>query len=195
MKPIKNPPTDILTNAERKKQADIFMHEMGLTETLKKYGEPHIVGSYAMDTMAWNDLDIYITNKNMSLEKLHELSQHTIAAYKPFWYEAKQEQHDKSIYFHGFETTVMGSLWNFDLWFFGEKEIQKAKNFYSEVNKKATPAQKETIIALKQTLIERSQYNYSPYTSMDVYTAVLDHDVNTIISFTRSYCTPINFNA
>jgi len=176
-----------MNNTERKKQADEFLYKFGLLNKLKEYGEPHIVGSYCMDMMAWNDLDIYILNENMSLELFHELSQYIISTYKPFWYLAKQEADDngKTVWFHGFETTITGEVWNFDLWFLGEEEILKAKNYYTGINEKTSknPALKETIMSIKQELIKRNQYEYGQYTSIDVYKAVLEHGVKTIDEF------------
>ena len=46
----------------RKERADYFLYDCGLLEELKKYGNPHIIGSYRMDLMACNDLDIDIEN-------------------------------------------------------------------------------------------------------------------------------------
>jgi len=176
-----------MDNTERKKQADEFLYKLGLLNKLKEYGEPHIVGSYCMDMMAWNDLDIYILNKNMSLEKLHELSQYIISTYKPFWYLAKQEtgEDKKIVWFHGFETTITGELWNFDFWFFDEDEILKAKNYYIGINEKTSknPALKKAITSIKQELIKRGQYEHGQYTSIDVYNAVLEHGVKTIDEF------------
>ena len=52
----------------RKEQADFILYKCGLLDELKKYGCPHIIGSYRMDMMAWNDLDIDVENSGMSLE-------------------------------------------------------------------------------------------------------------------------------
>ena len=49
----------------RKEQADCILYKYNLLNELKKYGTPHIIGSYRMDMMAWNDLDIDIENDNM----------------------------------------------------------------------------------------------------------------------------------
>ena len=54
-----------------KEQAKCILYDCGLLDELSKYGTPHIVGSYRMDMMAWNDLDIDIENENMSLGKLY----------------------------------------------------------------------------------------------------------------------------
>lgn len=50
-------------------------------------GKAHIIGSYRMDMMAWNDLDIDIENDAMSLDKIYELSTFIINTFHPVWYE------------------------------------------------------------------------------------------------------------
>ncbi len=44
----------------QKEQADYILYQCGLLKELKKYGCPHIIGSYRMDMMAWNELDINV---------------------------------------------------------------------------------------------------------------------------------------
>lgn len=39
-----------------KNKADKLLYDFGLLNELNRYGTPYIVGSYAMDLMAWNDL-------------------------------------------------------------------------------------------------------------------------------------------
>ena len=176
-----------MNNMARKKQADEFLYKFGLLDKLKEYGEPHIIGSYCMDTMAWNDLDIFISNEAMSLERLYKLSDYILGIFKPFWYEAKQvtDENETPVWFHGFETTITGELWNFDLWFRGKGDISEAKRLIADINEKTNedPALKESIISIKKALIDMGQYNYEPYTSMDVYNAVLEHGVKTIGEF------------
>lgn len=57
-------------------QAEYILQDCGLLEELSGYGTPHVIGSYRMAMMAWNDLDI--ENEKMPLDKLHRLSQFTI---------------------------------------------------------------------------------------------------------------------
>ena len=45
---------------EIKANADRILYEFGLLDRLNKIGNAHIIGSYRMDMMAWNDLDIDI---------------------------------------------------------------------------------------------------------------------------------------
>ena len=47
---------------EIKEAADRILHTYGLLDLLRPLGTPHVIGSYRMDMMAWNDLDIDIEN-------------------------------------------------------------------------------------------------------------------------------------
>ncbi len=177
-----------MNNSKRKQAAGILLYEYGLFEKLKTIGCPHIVGSYRMDMMAWNDLDIDIENDTMSKERLYELTQFILAAFMPTWYEAKEEINSdgKTVWFHGFETMITGELWNVDLWFFDKPTIEKAEQYCDEITRKATPEQKQAILDIKTALIERGLYSFDQYTSMDVYTAVLDGGVMNINQFLES---------
>lgn len=111
----------------RKPQADRILYEFRLLKKLEEVGVPHIIGSYRMDMMAWNDLDIDIENDGMSLDKLYELSSFILNTFHPTWNEAKEEINEdgKRVWFHGFETTITGELWNIDLWFFDKETIKR----------------------------------------------------------------------
>ena len=80
-----------MNNVARKSQADRILYEFGLLKKLEELGVPHLIGSYRMDMMAWNDLDIDIENDGMSLDKLYELSSFILNKFHPTWYEAKEE--------------------------------------------------------------------------------------------------------
>jgi len=177
-----------MSNIARKQAADILLYEYGLLEKLKTIGCPHIVGSYRMDMMAWNDLDIDVENNAMSKDQLYELTQFILATFKPTWYEAKEElsSDGRTVWFHGFETMITGELWNVDLWFFDKPTIEKAERYCDEITQKATPEQKQAILDIKTALIERGLYSFEQYTSMDVYTAVLDNGVMNVDQFLES---------
>ena len=57
-----------MNNIDRKVNADRILYEFGLLKRLEMIGEPHIIGSYRMDMMAWNDLDIDIENERVLKE-------------------------------------------------------------------------------------------------------------------------------
>ena len=142
-----------------------------------------------MGMMAWNDLDIDIENENMSLDKLHRLSQFIIEKFHPVWYEAKEEANaeKKTVWFHGFEAVIGNELWNVDLWFFDKDTIRAAEAYCDGIAQqvKQRPEAKEQIIRLKRELIARKLYSFDRYTSMDVYDAVLNQHISDIESFLK----------
>lgn len=174
-----------MNNTNRKRNADRILYEFGLLDKLKEIGTAHIIGSYQMDMMAWNDLDIDIENDNMSLEKLYALSDFILRTFHPVWYEAKEEVNaeGKTVWFHGFETTITGELWNVDLWFFDKETIDSAENYCDDITAKTSQAQKDIIVNIKQDLIARGLYSFEQYKSVDVYKAVIKNGVTNIDEF------------
>lgn len=75
----------------RLEQANRILYDLGLLNELNKYGTPHIIGSYKMNLMAWNDLDIDVENEFMSLDKLYQVTNYILNNFNPTWYEAKEE--------------------------------------------------------------------------------------------------------
>lgn len=167
--------------------ADKILYEYGLWEKLNSLGESHIIGSYRMDLIVSNDLDIDVLNTKMSIKRLYELTKFIIETYDPLWYEAKQEINGegKTVWFHGFETIILGELWNVDIWFFDQETISKAK-MDADIIKEIIyndDAKKEAIISIKKALINQSLYSYDQYLSINVYDAVLKYNVRTINEF------------
>ena len=173
----------------RKESADYILYSSGLLDELTKYGKPHIIGSYRMDMLAWNDLDIDIENGTMSIEKLYQLTEWILKTFKPVWYEAKEEiiADGKTVWFHGFETNITGELWNIDLWFLDKDTIESAEKYCDEIAEKATGSQKEQIVKIKQELIARKLYSFDKFTSMDVYSAVINNGISSIDEFLKLF--------
>ena len=176
-----------------RESADIILYNTGLLERLNKIGTPHIIGSYRMDMMAWNDLDIDIENSDMSIEKLYELTDYIIKTFRPKWYEAKEEVTDegKTVWFQGAEAVIEGELWNFDLWFFDRETIGKAESYCDGIAARTAeiPGARESVIKIKQELLRRGLYGYGEgkYISMDVYRGVLEQGITGIEDMLERY--------
>lgn len=173
----------------RKKIADYFLYDCGLLDELKKYGEVHMIGSYRMDMMAWNDLDIDVDNAGMSQEKLYQLTSFIVDKFHPTWYEAKQEINADggTVWFHGFETMITGELWNFDIWFLNKAKIEDTAQYCDAIAQKTSPEQKARIVAIKEALINKNMYSFEQYRSVDVYKAVVGMGISDIDEFLRRY--------
>lgn len=174
-----------MNNTDRKANADRILYEFGLWKKIEEIGTAHIVGSYRMNMMAWNDLDIDIENDTMSLDKIYELSTFIINTFHPIWYEAKEEVNDdgKTVWFHGFETMITGELWNVDLWFFDKETILDAEKYCDNIMQNTTQTQKDIIINIKSELILRGLYSFEKYKSIDVYKAVVERKVKNVDEF------------
>ena len=174
-----------------RRNADRILYKYGLLDMLRAIGTPHIVGSYQMDMMAWNDLDIDIENDKMSLSKLYRLTGQILEAFRPSWYEAKEERtpEGKTVWFQGFEAMIGGELWNVDLWFFDRETIAAAEQYCSRIASAASAVQREQIVAIKRGLLERELYAYDKFRSMDVYRAVLEEHIQNTDEFLKRYAT------
>lgn len=174
-----------------KEKADEILYKTGLYEELKTYGEPHPIGSYRMDMMVYNDLDIDILNNSMTLEKLHTLTNYILKTFRPTWYEAREEVNDegKTVWFHGFHAILMDELWNFDLWFFDRETITKAEAYCDTIPTRChqNPTLKTAITTIKKDLLTKGLYHYDKYTSMDVYHAVLTENITTTQAFLKTH--------
>ncbi len=175
----------------RLEQANRILYDLGLLNELNKYGTPHIIGSYKMNLMAWNDLDIDVENDSMSLEKLHQLTNYILNNFNPTWYEAKEEinEADNKVWFHGFEFYLDKELWNVDIWFLDKSTIEKAENYCDYITEKIKDNDKlkTAIIDIKQALIKRDLYSFDKYTSMDVYDAVLNNGIKSTDDFIEKF--------
>jgi len=181
----------LLKSEEIRERADKILNDTGLLAELAKYGEVHPIGSYRMDIMAWNDIDIDVRNDGMNLEKLYMLTNYVLKTFRPVWYEAKEEVTDegKTVWFHGWEACIGGELWNFDIWFFDEETITKAEEFCDGIAAKlaAEPVKKAVIAQIKRDLIGRGLYSFEQYHSMDVYRAVLELGMTSADEMIRDY--------
>lgn len=181
----------MLKSEEIREKADRILEETGLFGELSKYGEVHPVGSYRMDIMAWNDIDIDVRNDGMNLDKLYALTRYVLDVFHPVWYEAKEEVTDegKTVWFHGWEVVIDGELWNFDIWFFDSETIAEAEEFCDGISAElaADPAKKAVIAQIKRELIGRGMYSFEQYHSMDVYRAVLDLGMTSADEMIRDY--------
>lgn len=174
----------------RKEHANCILYELGLLNQLNKYGKSHIIGSYGMDLMAWNDLDIDVENDSMSLDKLYQLTNYILNNFNPTWYEAKEEINEQGnkVWFHGFEFYLDNELWNVDIWFLDKETIEKAEKYCDDISAMINKNEqlKISVIEIKQELIKRNLYSFNKYTSMDVYDAVLNKGIMGIDDFVKN---------
>ncbi len=169
-------------------EADKLLYNNGLLDMLETYGRTHLVGSYRMDLMTWNDLDLYVENDQVQLLNIYELMKKIFDNLQPKWFEGKEVIEDgNKHYFIGFETDITGDLWNVDIWFFNKHLIEKTEEYCEKIARKvhANPILYDAIVNIKWHLIEAGYYG-TKFTSVDVYKAVTEENILNIDDFYAS---------
>lgn len=167
-----------------REQAKKLMQETHLLELLSVYGTVSITGSYTMDLMCWNDLDLYIEDN----EKLHhnwfQMISDLFLALKPYKFNGfcKSDQ-----FFVGCEMEISGERWNVDIWVRNREHINNAEKYCSDIVQRIeqSPELKADIISLKKQLIQLNMYGLDKqedhhYHSHDIYKAVLEEGIRTV---------------
>ena len=178
-----------MKNIKIKENADIILYKYGLLNELKKYGSTHIIGSYKMDLMVWNDLDVDIENTSINMNIIYDLTKYIFDKFNPIWYQGKETlMANKKCYFLGFETDILEERWNIDLWFFDKREIEKCEKYCDDITEKIrkNPKYQDYIIEIKNDLIQNGMYGDS-YNSFDVYDAVLNHGIKNTDDLIKYY--------
>ncbi|MBN2047505.1 MAG: hypothetical protein JW750_06670 [Anaerolineaceae bacterium] len=165
----------------RNKQAHQLLHEFGLKQQLSEYGKTFLTGSYRMDLMVWNDLDLYVDRASISLNTIYEITQWILPVFRPVWFEGRQDPVEEgNCYFIGFETRITGDLWNVDIRFLPLSEILANQQYCDDMISATTvdPTLRDTILTIKSELIERGLYGTDrSFSSMQVYDAVIHYQI------------------
>ena len=178
-----------MENYEIKQDADRILYKYGLIDELNKYGNTHIIGSYIMDLMVWNDLDIDIENTGINMNVIYSITKFVFDKFFPIWFEGKETiLAGKKCYFLGFETNILKDVWNIDLWFFDKLEIEKCKKYCDDISSRILKNREfgDYIIKIKKELIQNGMYTTS-YNSLNVYDAVLNHGIKNFDELVKKY--------
>lgn len=167
-----------------RRNAERFLNETDLLSILRKYGEPFLTGSFHMDMMAWNDLDIYLC-ADADAAGMYALMADINTCLQPIRLEGMVQPEQKRL-FYSAETLFRSDRWNVDIWVKTREEIQESLSFCASVLLRVqnNPELKEIILAIKRRLISMQLYGFDKhharhYHSMDIYSAVLNEGVRT----------------
>ncbi len=173
------------TSGTLRKEASHVLENTQLLKELEDFTYC-IIGSYALDVMCWPDIDINILYRHEHLNKMYQLGAYALSSLHPIWCELRKttdESQSPGHYFLGFESVISGTLWNFDLWFLTQREFLESQQWLEETHTRLTTPLRETIIQIKQDVINVGMYHHEEARSIDVYEAVLDHNIATIDDF------------
>jgi hypothetical protein len=170
------------------KEADEILYEKGLLSLLKKFGTPHITGSYALNLMTWRDLDIYLETENISEENFFKLGAEINSEFNPVKMSYRNELISQTeglpvgLYWGIYLGNERKGAWKIDIWAVNAKECRQRLKFCDDIAAKLTPSSREIILAIKSECWQDPEYRRS-YSSKDIYEAVLASHVKNINEF------------
>ena len=168
--------------------ADRLISETGLTELLQRYGDPYVTGSYYMDMMVWNDLDVYLRADESSFD-IYGMIAAINAAMRPFRFDGIIQPEEKRLCY-GFETRISGERWNVDIWIKDSESIHRSHDFCDSIVRRLenAPAKRQAVLDIKAGLIQMGLYGFDKdprrhYHSHEIYSAVLEEDISSLAVF------------
>jgi len=172
--------------------ASRFIRQSCLLEILQKYGAVTPVGSYRMQVMVWNDLDLYMDTADLTPDKYYRLTAELVSTLRPIrfdgLYNAEQEA-----FFIGLETVYEHERWNIDIWWKSKAETAACIARSDELVQRMQhePGLKQAVIAIKQGLIDQKLYGFDKakkhFHSSDIYDAVFGRGILTAEEFLAQY--------
>ncbi len=181
----------LLTEDPRVAQASKLLNERGLLEILAKFGEPRPVGSYIMDMMCRNQLDVVVSNENAGLDELYALTSAVQSAFRPTKYAMKYEMSPDGIPDRrfGFTCELDGEDWEVDVRFCNAEGAYKSEDFCLNMKLMLanSPEKKSAVRAIKRELCARGLLGAGKYAAIQVYEAVIKRDILTLDEFLEAF--------
>lgn len=165
----------ILTfSAERRKRAEEILLNGKVIPTLMKYGEPEIIGSFALDVMYDPDIDIVVLTKNpqkSSFDALKDfINQRKFQKYEYGDFVKFKRINRPQGYIVNLHSNSVRLNWEVEIWFL--KSITKEKKLNTLIKNEIDENKRKQILHLKH---KRSSNKLSKhdFSSMDIYRKVI----------------------
>lgn len=171
-----------------REKADLLIEKNDLMKLLTKYGRVFLVGSYRMQTMAWNDLDFYIETSDFDSELYCAAAAESITRLAPVRFDGINRAEKRQL-FLGLEVMEAGERWNIDIWWKEKAEIDAAIAYEDKLIERMqdNPELKNAVVLMKQGLISRRLYGMDKgrkhFHSNDIYEAVFEKGILTLEQF------------
>ena len=181
---------EIVGHSRRLRQeASELLNKEGLLRMLKTFGTTQVIGSYALDTMTWPDIDISMNLPDeQNVELFFELakriatkfeitrmsySNHFIRNFPGF---------DHGLYW-GIRLRYAEREWKIDLWGYDDTDYQKHIADAEALHRQLQQADRVAILRIKHVICQHPDYRGNVYNSMAIYRAVLEDKVESVDEF------------
>lgn len=169
---------------ELQREANKFLADINLMDSLSKFGTPVIAGSLAAGLMTWPDIDIEVySEKLVTREDLADFAKEMFRfpgnerivlldnreGYYPY-------------YSYGLYVMLQQKRWKVDIWFFLNGQKNTGKDYLEDILKKLNPENRKVILEIKAAISDNPRYRKDIF-SVDIYNAVLDEGVRDLEQF------------
>jgi hypothetical protein len=172
---------------EIRNEADGLL-DAGLRTLLARYGDVHIVGSYALGLMTWRDLDIHLVHEDPDLPAFFRLGGEMAVLLQPARMHFRDERRvatpglPPGLYWGVYLGDERAGAWKIDVWMTNGRAFEEVQAFGDRVASRLDARTRRAILAIKRACWRHPQYRRA-FTSADVYSAVLDRGVRDAAGF------------
>ncbi|MFH1276706.1 MAG: hypothetical protein ABIH82_06360 [Candidatus Woesearchaeota archaeon] len=158
-----------------KTQAKNILDNNKIISTLKKVGEPIIIGSYPLDLMVDPDIDIVVLTKNpqkSSLKVLNEfIKQRSFQKYEYGDFVKFKRVNRPQGFIVNLRTEINTIKWEIEIWFL--KDVTKELKMLELLKKNLTVDKKLEVLKLKQKR-NKDGKNKHEMSSLSIYKQILN---------------------
>ena len=172
-------------------EADALLRRSRVMDILRRFGTPHISGSYAMCLMTWRDLDIYLEMRPCDTRAFLELGRALGEALTPRKLSFTDHLHFPATeglpgLYWGIRTAdLAASGWKIDLWGVEPPTCAERLSRCESLAARVDRATRYRILRIKHAVCRLPEYRQT-ITSQQVYDAVLEMGVTTVEEFMAS---------
>lgn len=176
------------------------LDELGLLPELQKYGQPVIVGSFALGLLTRRDIDLEVIVDSLNKKQVQGVCAYLVGLNLPRMdLTVMDNTVDKvpqlpNSYYVGIKYVNKDTpfvdrnprnplAWQIDTHFL-TSEDSKAKAKDEDIKSKLTPEKKMAILEIKQEMTDNPKYHRTIF-SVDIYDVVLDHRVTDLEGFKK----------
>ena len=167
-------------------EAHQVLRTLNLLESLGRYGTPTIVGSVALGTMTWRDIDVEL-RKPIDEDAFWQTAQYlikqpglvnlTLMDYRT----SVNPNTPKGLYLGIRYDGIPDTRWKIDLWFLDERMPGEA-DFHAWAKARMTEEHRNDCLAIKAVVGTLPEYGKTIY-SVDIYRAVIEEGVKDLEGF------------
>ena len=171
-----------------RREADEILHQKGLLSLLKRYGTPHIAGSYVLQLMTWRDLDIYLEADEIAETRFFHLGGQIASTLCPVKMHFRNELIGQTeglprgLYWGIYLGDERKGDWKIDVWTLDGDQCQHAIDYGADLVRRLTPETRLRILDIKSQCWQDPGYRRS-FSSQDIYRAVLEEGVTSMNEF------------